>query len=770
MPIEQNQIIRIPSNHAVLAPYFASAVSQSLNPSTYPRYFEPKFKSTPFFQHLLNPISVMGFGKRYYEKRTMWLSPSRTRLDLHVALKIKAESILQSAALPLSAMKFKDKWGRDMDDNMIPRFLKNHSLQDFLNLEGGSIIINSLHCLYPEYGALAWEFQRALGIRININCYMTPPGVQTFPCHWDGHDVFIFQVQGKKHWQIYEPMVTLPKGGSPPKCNVSSAAVQRGMVFPGSLLYLPRGVPHQGVAQDDMSFHLTIGLHPIRAVDLLRTSTKHFLASCEEDPRLRQSIPPVAIEDPARFPRTFDHLSRIVKEHEHRQNLYLQWQLKQSNDLLESHYQQVYRSDKEYKGLIQNPETIYRRTDIPILIDPQSMAPSLRIILGHDQVVVPRNFERALIILNQRSSVNIHDLVTDGLSRREVGNLLMELLRSGVIAPSDSEVTIKQRALALRGHIPLNIEIRGHKPCVVWTTRENRKFRKPFFFQHFEPAEVNQAHVSPLESLPMCDAGEARRLPVQFIFHTSRCGSTLISQLLACQKSNLLISEPSSLNQLLGVSLDIGRKRRISLLRRLVKAYSDVRLPEEKKLIFKCTSWNVLDLDLITEAFPNAPWVFLHRDPLSVIASNHCGKPSSAEDMDFILRRVSSLPGLPASGLNQIEQLSCLLSGYYKKVLNHLSNRPSSKLGRVIDYADIAAATPKLIMSKLGMPMTREEEVRMEKRRLFYSKDPQVRFEGTHKTRVAKDFPRWALSQETLGALMESYRKIKNRRISRQER
>ena len=35
--------------------------------------------------------------------------------------------------------------------------------------------------------------------------YLTPPGTQGFAPHWDDIEVFILQLEGKKHWKLYSP-------------------------------------------------------------------------------------------------------------------------------------------------------------------------------------------------------------------------------------------------------------------------------------------------------------------------------------------------------------------------------------------------------------------------------------------------------------------------------------------------------------------------------------------------------------------------------------
>lgn len=35
--------------------------------------------------------------------------------------------------------------------------------------------------------------------------YLTPPGTQGFAPHYDDIEAFVIQLEGKKHWRVYNP-------------------------------------------------------------------------------------------------------------------------------------------------------------------------------------------------------------------------------------------------------------------------------------------------------------------------------------------------------------------------------------------------------------------------------------------------------------------------------------------------------------------------------------------------------------------------------------
>jgi lysine-specific demethylase/histidyl-hydroxylase NO66 len=123
---------------------------------------------------------------------------------------------------------------------------------------------------------------------VQANAYSTPASSQGFGVHHDTHDVLVLQVAGRKRWRLYEPLLELPlktqrwsaQLGDPgdPVDDVTLAA--------GDTLYLPRGWPHEAVAADADSLHVTVGLHPPTRIDALRDA----LADCADDVEFRRAL------------------------------------------------------------------------------------------------------------------------------------------------------------------------------------------------------------------------------------------------------------------------------------------------------------------------------------------------------------------------------------------------------------------------------------------------------------------------------------------------
>src|SRR5439155_24789392 len=136
---------------------------------------------------------------------------------------------------------------------------------------------------------------------------------------------------------------------------------------------------------------------------------------------------------------------------------------------------------------------------------------------------------------------------------------------------------------------------------------------------------------TPIEVLAELQAAEPGIPPTGFIFHMSRCGSTLISQMLAALPQNVVVSEAGPVDAVLRARFqapDLPEREQIGWLQGIVSALGRRRTGEESHFFVKLDAWHTLDLPLIQRAFPDVPWLFLYRNPVEVMVS-HARQPGS---------------------------------------------------------------------------------------------------------------------------------------------
>lgn len=128
---------------------------------------------------------------------------------------------------------------------------------------GSTIILNQAQRIVPALGRLCQGIEHVFSCHVQTNLYLTPPGAQAFPTHFDNHDVFVIQAEGEKRWRLYDVPVDTPYRGERFVRDVHARGEQRAefVLRAGDVAYVPRGMMHDAEASGAMpSLHVTVGL------------------------------------------------------------------------------------------------------------------------------------------------------------------------------------------------------------------------------------------------------------------------------------------------------------------------------------------------------------------------------------------------------------------------------------------------------------------------------------------------------------------------------
>jgi hypothetical protein len=163
--------------------------------------------------------------------------------------------------------------------------------------------------------------------------------------------------------------------------------------------------------------------------------------------------------------------------------------------------------------------------------------------------------------------------------------------------------------------LPARIVDTPDGPRVEWIEGDGERFAEPFFEETLRRAKRGGGAVTTtgLEALD----GDAA--PDALVFHVSRCGSTLASQMLAAVPEHLAVSEAPVIDDIL--RLDVDQARRIALLRGAMAAFARSQAQAPGKLFVKLDCWHLFQLPLMRRAFPDTPMLLVWRDPLEVLVS-----------------------------------------------------------------------------------------------------------------------------------------------------
>ncbi len=124
--------------------------------------------------------------------------------------------------------------------------------------------------------------------------YLTARGSQGLAPHHDDVEVFVLQMQGRKHWRLHAPAPSQAQALEySPDLSELGELLMDVVLQPGDLLYLPRGTVHYAVAQDEPSVHITLSTHQnMSYYNLLDRAMPLMLdAAASTDVEMRRGLP-----------------------------------------------------------------------------------------------------------------------------------------------------------------------------------------------------------------------------------------------------------------------------------------------------------------------------------------------------------------------------------------------------------------------------------------------------------------------------------------------
>ncbi len=198
------------------------------------------------------------------------------------------------------------------------------------------------------------------------------------------------------------------------------------------------------------------------------------------------------------------------------------------------------------------------------------------------------------------------------------------------------------------GWLPARPVETGDPPAFDWAWFGPAPLTAPFYedsVRRFAPRPFSQMFRTRTSLAALVGGAEGANNPAPsgFIHHMSRCGSTLVAQMLAADPSHIVLSEPAPFDAVVRWAMvsDAPLDDRIAALRAIVAALGRDRSGQSKRLFLKLDAWHAVAIPLLRAAFPDTPWVFLYRDPVEVMVSQ------------LRQRGIHTVPGLlPPSILN----------------------------------------------------------------------------------------------------------------------
>lgn len=219
--------------------------------------------------------------------------------------------------------------------------------------------------------------------------------------------------------------------------------------------------------------------------------------------------------------------------------------------------------------------------------------------------------------------------------------------------------------------------------------------------------------------------------PVAFIFHVSRCGSTLVSQALGMLPGIVSLSEVPVFDEILRLSLGIQAARNGNtdeLFMAVVRLYGRRRLGTERRMVVKTDSWHLLFWRQIRQMYPHVPFVLLYRRPGEVLDSNR-RKPGIQGIHSIVPPEVYGFTDLQPSDLHPDMYFARALERFYECILDLAANDNRLLL---VNYNEGLLSVMHRIAGVAGIVLSPEDIAAITERGAYHAKKPQEPFVETN--------------------------------------
>jgi gluconate kinase len=320
----------------------------------------------------------------------------------------------------------------------------------------------------------------------------------------------------------------------------------------------------------------------------------------------------------------------------------------------------------------------------------------------------------------------------------------------------------------LNGWTPVHIAWSSGEPVVEWRDLRGIEFVDPLFEHALERALhepyrlmfAARTGISQLERV--AQSGESP-LPSGFILHASRCGSTLISSMLAVLEEAVVLSEPPAIDGVLRADLfgSVDDATREQWLGWTLAALGQSRSASHQRLFVKLDAWSTRDLPLLRASFPDVPCMFVYRDPIEILESH------------MRVRGAHMVPGLlqpQLFGLDLTEPPPLTGDEYCARVVAAILQSALEHLGDsclLVNYAELPAAVERRVLSHLGIQATAAELERMRTVSLLDAKNPVLPFDPHARNRQWPPTPSLRVACERFAA--EPYARLEEMRVAQRE-
>lgn len=278
-------------------------------------------------------------------------------------------------------------------------------------------------------------------------------------------------------------------------------------------------------------------------------------------------------------------------------------------------------------------------------------------------------------------------------------------------------------------YFPIGIDFPFGRPMLKMMALPEVAYKIPFFKKGIEEygSRKNNIILFTFEQYRTYLENYPQIAPKGFIFHTSRSGSTLVSQMLTELSNTRVVAEAPIFNQYLIQSIVLKNKIfNKQNLASICYGYGVAPSDQTINIFFKFSSWLIHLAPIIFELFPNTPWIYIYRNPVEVIVSNILKRSYQVKlhQKPSFAAFLTKIPIYEVATLSEEQLLAKILLENMKAAINVL---PSDN-GLVVKYKQLKSIFFPKIIPHFNLQPNQLEIDRILERSKYYSKskDKQI--------------------------------------------
>ena len=250
--------------------------------------------------------------------------------------------------------------------------------------------------------------------------------------------------------------------------------------------------------------------------------------------------------------------------------------------------------------------------------------------------------------------------------------------------------------MSAAGHLPITVDLVAG--MVVFDRLASEDFRQTWYDDTVRACPPDDIITMPIRSFLEQATELIPASPLRLIGHVSRCGSTLLSNLLALRPRTMMLKEPDFVTDVvhrMAVTADPADRRRCAELLVGLLVYTDRAGGwNRRSSVVKVTSWTTPLVMGCLDRRVDTTWLLQWREARDVVASNLAEHPSWGQESERG-RAARRAVGLDPSRADHVG----LYTSVWTKVVAAFAEAPAGVRYRTLAYDELVSDKERCLLA-----------------------------------------------------------------------